>query len=280
MIKEVEDYIDADERLQIISGEENQVLRGITDDADREMDLIREQIRRLEKQKQQIRDKYKDDYQSAVNYFKEEKRKASIPIWKAKHIIELLTIKTDVVPISPNGVYYRTDNQNHLVLFFETLYSSNHIRIYATIVGNERPKNCYQLEIIGDTKFSTEWFTYGTNTHIEPHRKVSIRQVIRVADNPEDLKQHFREKLQNLSANSKDVHKLQELIDESKELEQEWKMVREAYKLSEFDPILAYRCPRCERTAYLENNCSVSIEKDPVCRYCKNQLLDVRDVVE
>jgi len=280
MIKEVEDYIDAEEMLQLIKGDEEQVLDGITDDADREMDLIRDQIFRLEKQKDEIKESFDKDYQSAVISFKEEKRKASIPIWNAKHIIELLKIKSEAVPISPGSVYYRTDNKNHLVLFFETLYSSNHMHIYATIVGNERPKNCYQLELIGNTKFNTEWYAYGTNTHIEPHRRISIRQVIRVADNPEDLKQYFIVKLQNLSANTKEVHKLKELIEESKELEQEWKMVHETYKLSDFDPILAYRCPRCERTAYLENNCSVSIEKNPVCSYCKTQLLDVRDVVK
>ncbi len=132
------------------------------------------------------------------------------------------------------------------------------LKIKAFIVGNRKPKNKYTLAVIGRSIFSEPLikFPQGYGLDITTHARNSFEQNLRDAATAEELKEYYARHKGDL---------LTSVIEEYREVKQEYLNTLANYKIAEFEALVTWRCPDCNnfRTIYESDG----YREDPQCYY-------------
>jgi hypothetical protein len=278
MIPEIEQYLDSKEKIKQETADCDTKVNELNNEYKKVNQKYYEIIRNMCEQRDDKLNKIHEKRDNIKTKCNQRIEELNIPIKNVEHIIELLTTNPIRKRVRENELSYRVryNNTPKPLLFYHEYIDTEANALRACIIETDKPKNKYSLCIVGESKYKNE-NDYGVQIDCRKNSIVTLPTSFEIKSDEtvEKLIEFYKRKMLKTKSKKHQVQKLDKLIELNEKYEQEAQMYKSKYTLSDFDPILEYRCEVCENYTVRKNQSSKPDMENPTCPYCNNPLKKV-----
>ena len=202
-------------------------------------DVYQEQIRALERERDDIVDKVTKEHDSIITEIDTQIQEQYLIIAQAKRILSYLKLDTikDLTISDDDIELSRNVEQHQEPLGY--LYDDDYLKVKAFIIGNRKPKNKYSLVAVGKSIFTEDIikYPYSYGMDIYNHgRYFSLQLLIKDSSSVGELISYFNKHTTTI---------LKNIVSEYETVKAEYIEVLQAYSIADFTDIITWQCPKC-----------------------------------